>query len=122
MNMPGLITIHLNELRFFAYHGLYPEERKTGNEFQLDIELTYLSQDTVIGDISETVNYAAVYDLARQIMQQPESLLETLAMRIADAIHDNFPVVRSAGVTIKKLHPPIPRFTGNVAVSYFREY
>lgn len=120
--MPGLITIHLNELRFFGYHGLYPEERKTGNEFQVDIELTCQSPEAIISDIAETVNYAAVHELAAEIMRQPENLLETLAMKIADAIHEHFALVRAARVTIRKLHPPIPGFTGNVAVTYSREY
>jgi len=36
--MGELISIQLKELRFFANHGLYPEEQKIGNEF--DINLT----------------------------------------------------------------------------------
>ena len=39
--MPGSITIELKGLRFFAYHGLYAEEQKTGNEFEIDLFVTH---------------------------------------------------------------------------------
>ncbi|MBL7731144.1 MAG: dihydroneopterin aldolase, partial [Chitinophagaceae bacterium] len=35
--MPGTITVSLHKLIFRAYHGLYPEERKTGNDFEVNL-------------------------------------------------------------------------------------
>jgi len=38
-----LITLHLEKLQFFAYHGLYEEEKKLGNEFELNISASFFS-------------------------------------------------------------------------------
>ena len=35
--MAGMISIELKRLRFLAYHGLYAEEKKTGNEFEVNL-------------------------------------------------------------------------------------
>jgi dihydroneopterin aldolase len=36
-----VITIELKQLRFLAYHGLYAEERKTGNEFEINLSVSF---------------------------------------------------------------------------------
>ena len=120
--MKSLITIKLNQLRFFAYHGLYAEEKQTGNEFEVNITLTYPAPEVVIQDIAGTINYAEVYSLVKERMQQPTALLEMLAMEIAATIHKAFPQITTAEISIKKLHPPIKQFTGNVEVVYRKEY
>ncbi|MBK6935684.1 MAG: dihydroneopterin aldolase [Chitinophagaceae bacterium] len=116
--MSAIITIKLNHLRFFAYHGLYAEERQTGNEFEVNITLAYPAPDEVIQEIESTINYAAVYDLVQNRMQKPTPLLETLVMEIAAAIHTSFPQIMRIDVFIKKMDPPIKGFTGNVEVVY----
>ena len=39
--MAGWMTIELKGLRFFAEHGMYVEERKVGNQFEIDLEVSY---------------------------------------------------------------------------------
>jgi len=53
-------------------------------------------------------------------MEHHEPLLETVAMKIADEIHREFPPVNSVEIQIVKLHPPIVNFTGRVAVTYHK--
>jgi len=55
-------------------------------------------------------------------MQHHEPLLETVAMKIADEIHKEFPAVKSAELQIIKLHPPIINFMGQVAVTYNKNF
>jgi dihydroneopterin aldolase len=38
-----LLTIHLNNLLFHAYHGLYEEEQILGNNFEVNITIHQLS-------------------------------------------------------------------------------
>ena len=120
--MAGILIIKLNQLRFFAYHGLYAEEQQTGNEFEVNISLTYSAPEAVIQDIAETINYAKVYELVKKRMSQPTALLETLAMEMAASIHKAFLQITIAEISIKKLHPPIEQLTGNVEVVYRKEY
>ena len=38
--MKTVLTVYLNEVRFFAYHGLFEEEQKTGNEFEVNFAVS----------------------------------------------------------------------------------
>ena len=120
--MPGLLTISLNELHFFAYHGLYAEERKTGNEFEVNLAVSYQPSVKVITSIADTVNYASLYELLKVEMQQPRHLLETFLMEVTDSIHSSFLQIKSIEISITKLHPPIAKFTGTVGVKYSKSY
>ncbi len=120
--MPGLLTISLNELHFFAYHGLYAEERKTGNEFEVSLAVSYEPSSEIINSIADTVNYASLYELLKTEMQQPRNLLETLVMEVTEKIYSSFLQIKSIEISVTKLHPPIVKFTGNVGVKYSRSY
>lgn len=120
--MSATLTITLNGLRFHAFHGIYPEERKTGNEFAVDIAVTYTPESGTVTDISDTINYVTLYELTKAAMQQPRGLLETLAMELALAFHEHFPQIIRAAISIRKLHPPIAGITGDVGVEYVKEF
>lgn len=115
------MTITLSGLRFHAFHGLYPEEEKTGNEFEVNLAVDYTPPAEIINAIEDTVNYVSLYEIIKNAMQQPRHLLETLAMEIAEKIHQDFPQITSIEITIQKLHPPVEKFTGNVGVRYLKK-
>jgi 7,8-dihydroneopterin aldolase/epimerase/oxygenase len=116
-----VLKIHLNNLRFFAHHGLYEEERKVANEFVVDLEVSFLPPDQ-ISKMKETINYVRLYEIVKKRMLQTTDLIETLAMEITDTIHGSYPQVRKIGITITKKYPPVINFSGNVAISYFKEF
>jgi len=120
--MAGLISIELKQLRFSAYHGLYEEERKTGNEFEIDLVVSFLPAAGKITGVSDTVNYAELYALLKTEMQKPRHLLETLVMELAEIIHASFPQTKKIEISITKLHVPIAKFTGTAGVKYQKEY
>jgi len=119
--MAKLITIELKQLRFFAYHGLYAEERKTGNEFSVDLSVSYLPVGSIT-DISETVNYVRLYDVLKKEMQNPRHLLETFVMEMTEIIHSHFTQIKRVEIRITKLQPPIAEFTGQVSVTYSKDF
>ena len=120
--MPALMTIELRDLHFHAFHGLYPEERKAGNDFRVWLQVDYQPPEEVITAIEDTINYAALFDIVQKAMNSPVDLLETLVMEIADTIHVRFPQVIKISISIHKLHPPIAQFTGEVGVKFEKEY
>lgn len=117
-----MITVELKDARFLGYHGLYPEERKTGNEFEVNLSVSYPSPVEIVKDITDTVNYARLYEIVRLLMSQPVDLLETLAMNIAGRIKEEFPAAKHISIAVSKLHPPIPQFTGSVVVHFQQDY
>ncbi|MDZ4795169.1 MAG: dihydroneopterin aldolase [Bacteroidota bacterium] len=120
--MTDLMTIELKGLHFFAFHGIYAEERKTGNKFEVNLVVSYLPAAGIITDISDTVNYVRLYDLMKAEMQEPRELLETFVMEVTELIHLSFPHIKKIEIAITKLHPPIPVFTGTVGVKYSRDF
>src|ERR1051325_9441108 len=116
----NMVKIQLKQLRFFAHHGLYEEERKVSNEFMVDLEVSFESSAVIITKMNETINYIKLYDLIKKHMLQTTDLIETLTMKITDDIHDSYPQVKKVSIAITKKYPPVINFSGNVAVSYMK--
>ena len=112
-----MLSIHLNNVLFFAHHGLYNHETLNGNNFEVNITINYLPAGQII-EISETINYVDVYELVNIRMKIATPLLETLVMDIANKILLQFKLAEEIFVSIKKMQPPIANFNGNVGVSY----
>lgn len=117
-----MVTIKLHKLRFFAHHGLYEEERKVANEFVVDLEVSFEAQVPVITKMSETLNYVKLYEITKKHMLPPQDLIETIAMSIVSTIHEQYSYVKKVAVTITKKYPPVINFSGNVAVSFVKEF
>lgn len=120
--MAGAMTIELRQLRFYAYHGVYAEERKTGNEFEINLSVTFEPAGEQVKDIGATINYAELVSLVKEQMKQPVGLLETLATGLAAQIKISFPQTKRIRISIAKLHPPIEQFNGQVGVTWERIY
>lgn len=116
-----MFTIHLHHLKFFAYHGLYEEERKAGNNFEMDVDVVADIPGTIT-KLEQTVDYAEVYAVIAERMKQSTPLLETLVHDLAEKIHDYDNRVKSVSITIKKLSAPIKFFNGVVGVSYKKDF
>ena len=116
-----MVTIILKQLRFFAHHGLYEEERKVSNEFMVDLEVGFESPVPVITKMNETINYIKLYELVKRYMLNTSDLIESLAMKITDDIHHLYPQVKKFLYQSQK-YPPVINFSGNVAVSYEKEF
>jgi dihydroneopterin aldolase len=116
--MSGTITISLHNVRFRAYHGLYPEERQKGNDFVVNMQVSYEPAAGTITSLEDTIDYAALFEIINVQMQKPVDLLETLVQQIAIVTHQAFPQLKEISVSVEKLNPPIDKFTGTAAVTY----
>ena len=116
--MSELLSISLNNVRFRAYHGLYPEERQKGNDFVVNMKVSYLPQSGTITALEDTIDYAALFEIINKAMQQPVDLLETLIQTIAHNAHGKYPKIKEVVVSVEKLNPPIDKFSGSATVTY----
>jgi dihydroneopterin aldolase len=113
-----VLTIHLNNLKFHAYHGLFEEEQILGNDFEVNISIQQKKAEARIHTIHQTIDYSKVYALVKERMQQPTPLLETLAQEICSKILAEFDLAHKVQFSIKKLNPPITQFQGSVGISF----
>lgn len=114
--------IHLNEMEFYGYHGVFAEETKLGQRFRLTLSLAVdLKQAGETDELEQTVHYGEVYGLCKDIVEgEPKKLLEAVAERLASKVMEDFPLVKGVRVLLVKPDPPIPGYYKSVAVELTR--
>lgn len=106
MKLKGKVV--LEGLEFHAYHGIYPDERSSGNKFEVDIVVdTFFDESAFHDELSGTINYEDIYAIVKKEMEKPSKLLESVAHSIAEIILNTFTAAMKAEVTISKFNPPI---------------
>lgn len=107
-------TIELEKMRFYARHGVFPQERAVGNWFEVSVSLTYEADAETAPDdnLAGTINYARVAEMVTHEMSIPSQLLETVALRIRRALLDAVatdasPIITSGSIRVAKITPPL---------------
>ena len=108
--------IELTGLECFGYHGVFEEEKKTGQPFIVDVTC-WLDTAGIEDDLSRTVNYAELADVTADIVEGPSrDLIETVAAEVAETAMERFEILHAIEVTIHEPKAPIPRTFADVAV------
>ena len=95
-------------MRFHAYHGVYAQEKKTGNEFRVDLKLEVdVSKACLSDSLEDTVNYSAVYDIVKHEIEIPSKLIEHVAYQIVAQIKNHFPEIETVEIGFAKMAPPV---------------
>jgi dihydroneopterin aldolase len=113
--------ITVRGIRATGFHGVYAEERRTGQPFVVDVVLHLdLAPAAASDDVTATVHYG---ELAEQVVAaiegDPVDLIETLAQRVAE-IALSYPVVGQVEVTVHKPEAPVGVPFSDVAVTLVR--
>lgn len=108
--------VSLEGMRFFAYHGFYPEEQILGAEFMVDVDTELEVFSGGDDDISNTVNYERLFQIVSLEMKTPRKLIETVAHAILEQVRHEFLAVMYIRVLIRKMHPPLQGEVRNSAI------
>lgn len=104
--------IELKDMKFYAYHGVLPQETTVGNHFIVNLTLAVpFDRATESDELEDTVNYAEIYQVVKEEMAIPSKLLEHAAGRILRALKARFPHITETEIKLTKLNPP---FGGNL--------
>ena len=112
--------IQLRDVMLFGRHGVLPQERQLGNQYRINVRLhidAYLF-DEVADDLTTTISYAEVFEILKQEMDTPASLLESVAVRFSKKVRQRWPSIRRGEIEIVKTVPPIPEMVGEAGVKY----
>ncbi len=100
--------IFLDNLRFFAHHGVGQQETLVGNEFTVSLRLQVdIQRAAETDDVADTVSYADVYEVVKAEMAIPSRLLEHVCGRITDRLFRNFPQIEEIELKLSKRNPPM---------------
>lgn len=114
--------IRLKNITFYAHHGYYEAERELGQKFEVDIEVNCnLEPATHSDDLKTTIDYRAVYQIARETFENYKfKLIESVAERIAGKIL-KLPGILKVIIRVRKPHVPLNGLLDHVEVEIFRE-
>ena len=110
-------SIHIGALRFYAHHGVLPQEQKVGNYFKVETTLyTDFSRALVTDELTDTLTYADVCKIISDEMAIPSRLLEHVAGRITNSLRSHYPQITGGRLIVTKEKPPIPGDIRDVSV------
>ena len=112
-------------MRFLGRHGVLPGEKATAQPFEVDLILhADLSGAEARDDLAATVDYAALFEVVRDIVEgTTHDLIEALAGSIARAALAATPpgIVAAVEVRVRKPEAPIDGTFETVEVSLLRD-
>ena len=112
-----MITVKLQNLSFYSFHGIHDEERILGGDYSVNVEVSF-EENGFINHLDQSVDYSGIFNVVKDIMAIPTPMLETVAMKIAEKLREKFTIIEQLKVTIIKVHPPIENMEGSAAVIY----
>ena len=115
--------IHINNLEFFANHGVFPEETSLGQKFL--ISLTMYTDTRPAGksdDLTKSINYGEVSSFITSYMKENTfRLIEAAAENLAEALLLRYPLLEGLTLELKKPWAPVglPLDTVSVEITRF---
>ena len=117
-----MYKVSLNDLVFYANHGLYTQETLSGNRFIVNISVWYKPSSQVNEKINLTVDYEVLAKIIQQRMSLASNLLESIAEDIIKEVKTAFPFAEKTEISIQKENPPLGLNCRSSEVSILKEY
>ena len=99
--------IELEKMRFYAYHGVMPQETKVGNDFVVDLILADTLEQAVKSDeVDDKSNYAASHAVAKEQMDIPSKLIDHVAGWTLYAMKERFLQLAAVELQLSQMNSP----------------
>lgn len=110
-------------MQFYGYHGLFAEENKLGQRFNVSVELyTSLKKAGESDAMEDSIHYGVAFELVKGVVEGPSfNLIEAVAEEISKRLLAEFPELEKCRVQVEKPNPPINGHYESVAVDILRE-
>ena len=108
----------LENLEFFAYHGMYDYEKINGGKFKVDIALTEnVNDNKSFETLADVLDYEKVFAIVKHQMELPKDFIETVAHGIITQLKTDYNHLENISVKITKYNPAGKFDGGNASVS-----
>ncbi|MDR1522181.1 MAG: dihydroneopterin aldolase [Streptococcaceae bacterium] len=117
--------IRINNMKFWTYSGVLPEEQKLGQPIAIDLELRLdLSISGKKDDLTKTIDYAEVHQtIVELVTNERFQLMEALAYRILDKIGKRWKrQLHSSLICIHKQYVPMSGIFDDIEIEMEKEY
>ena len=100
--------IRLEGMKFYAYHGVLPQENLVGANYYIDLKLkTDFSRAAETDELEDTISYADIHAAVQVEMNISSKLLEYVCQRIARRLFQDFPTIETIDISLFKENPPM---------------
>lgn len=101
-------SINIEGIKLYAYHGCLEEEAKIGGNYIVDVYITTdFTEAAKTDDLKKTVDYCAIYEIAKKEMAIRSKLIEEVCQRIYNTITAELQGIKTLHVKVTKLVPPM---------------
>ena len=109
--------IRMEGMKFYAFHGVIPQENVVGSYYYLDLKLkTDFTRASETDDLEGTISYADIYTAVKAEMAIPSKLLEHVCQRISSRIFKDFPTIETIDIALFKENPPMGACAKSIGV------
>ena len=117
-------VIKIDNLKVFAYHGVFEEEKQNGQDFYVNVKLiSNLKKAGMTDQLQDSTHYGEVcFQIKKTLTEQKYDLIERACEQIVEDILIHFPLIYEATVELKKPHAPIPMEFDSVSVEITRRW
>lgn len=111
------MLIQIKGISAFGFHGVFDHEKINGQEFIVDVELSYnASQALKTDNVNDAVDYGAVVILVKKIIENTRrDLIEVLADDVANKVLE-INLVDRVKITLHKPFAPVEVKVSDIAV------
>lgn len=115
------VKISVEQIKVWAYHGVYHEERISGRYFLVDVTVcAELDEEALLTDeLAATYNYEYISNIVQEEMKIPAALLEKKAIQMAKKIKLSDDRISQVMLKLSKLHPPLEGEVESTSVEIF---
>lgn len=114
--------IEINNLTVYAYHGVFPEENKQGQNFKITARLYLdMEQASNTDDLSHSVDYGSICQYINKLMNKKIfHLIEAAADYVAKEVLLAFPAIERLELRLSKPEAPIDLPFDDISVNIER--
>ncbi len=117
-------TITIENLKVFAYHGVYPEETATGQDFYLTLKLYF---DTSVAGMSDNLKDAIDYGdvchfVTRCMLEKTFHLIEAAGEYVLHRLMLKYDKLDRVDLTLSKPHAPVELPLENIRLDLSRSW
>ena len=115
------LTIEVKGIKAYGRHGVYNQEKKEEQLFLVDVKAILKDTKKATGNIEEdlleeTINYETIVRTVIELVKEESfNLIETLALRIVDALKN--PKLQEILVTVHKPNTILNQSTDDISVT-----
>ena len=120
------LTIEVKAIKAYGKHGVYTQEKKAEQLFLVDVKAILKDTNKAKGNIEEdsleeTINYETIVRTVIELVKEESfNLIETLALRIVDALKN--PKLQEILVTVHKPNTILNESTDDISVTASEEF